>query len=782
MSPRAEIGSAAGRARSATLVGLLVVVNLIAPAALLPQTPGAVTGRILSTDGDPVIGAFILLDGIARPVAQTDARGRYRVDGLAPGRHTVEGRRSGYSAATAAVHVVPGSTATADLILAPAVSTLATVTVIGTRGDLAETRERMAQVPGAVAIVEPQDIRATRQANLKDVLMFTPGVYVQPRFGAADESQISVRGSGLRNNFHARGINLLVNGMPYRNADGFTDFESLELLTTEAIEVYKGANALRYGGSTLGGAINLNTKTGYTADPLSVLAQGGSFGLYKAQIASGAEAGGFDYYASYARTSLDGYRQWSAQRRDRVNLHAGYKLSATTDARAFYFFARVRERLPGAVNRATLDADPEAADSANVANRWGRDYDLHHVGVQLRAQLTATQRLDVSPYLQYRDIDHPIFEVINQQSHDWGAELRYENTARLAGRDNRLTLGVQPAYQTMRNRQFENVRGEHGDLTRSERDVATTVAVYAEDALSLTPRLTATLGARIDRATRRVEDRFLSNGDQSDGRAYTPLTPRAGLVYTLPTGGQLFANASRTVEPPLFLELSSFGNPGGFIDLEAQEAWQFEVGARAQRLGLAWELALYDVELKNEILNLNVEPFPNAPFTVPTYRNSPRTRHYGAEIGAAYRIPGGLLARGDVRDGLTLRGAYTFGRYAYVDDPQYEGKEIPGAPRHYVTAEVRYAHPSGFSLAPTIEWVPRAYFVDSHNTARNDAWSNVGCRVEWSFARAGATVFVAGQNLADRRYSQSVQVDNAAGRFFEPADARSFYAGVRWPR
>jgi iron complex outermembrane receptor protein len=77
----------------------------------------------------------------------------------------------------------------------------------------------------------------------------TPGVYVQPRFGAADESQISIRGSGLRNNFHLRGVNVLVNGMPYRNADGFTDFESLELLNTESIEVYKGG--MRFGTADL---------------------------------------------------------------------------------------------------------------------------------------------------------------------------------------------------------------------------------------------------------------------------------------------------------------------------------------------------------------------------------------------------------------------------------------------------------------------------------------------------------------------------------------------------
>ena len=89
-----------------------------------------------------------------------------------------------------------------------------------------------------------------------------PGVLIRPRFGAADEAQFSIRGSSLRNNFHQRGINVLIDGFPYGNADGFSDFESLELQTTKYIEVFKGANALRFGGNTLGGAINLVTKTG----------------------------------------------------------------------------------------------------------------------------------------------------------------------------------------------------------------------------------------------------------------------------------------------------------------------------------------------------------------------------------------------------------------------------------------------------------------------------------------------------------------------------------------
>ena len=760
---------------------LLLAILAVTRVSLAQAPSGSIAGTVVAVDvSRPAAGASVILDG-NRVAARSDAEGHFVIDNVAPGLHRVEVRLAGYAPEARDVDVTAGAQLHATFSVSPTATALAAVTVIGTKTDLAETRRRIAEVPGSVALIEPAEIRSTRQANLKDVLQFTPGVFVQPRFGAADESQISVRGSGLRNNFHARGINLLVNGMPYRNADGFTDFESLELLTTEAIEVYKGANALRYGGSTLGGAINLTTKTGYTSSPLGAFAQGGSFGFYKTQVESGKSRGGFDYYASYARTSLDGYRNWSGQKRDRVNLHAGLKLSPKLDSRIFYFFGHVQEHLAGSVDKATLENAPTTAVANNVLNKWGRDYDLHHVGLQLRSQLTQNQRLEVSPYMQYRDIDHPIFEVISQISRDAGIEARYENVAPLGSMTNRFTLGVQFASENMDNRQYQNKVGEHGALTKNQKDRVSTQAVYAEEVIGLTPRLSAVVGARAENATRRSKDFFLTNGDQSDKRTFKPITPRVGFTFALPSQSQLFANASRTYEPPLLLELNSLSIPG-FIKLDGQSAWQFELGGRGRRFGLAWDLSAYDIELRNEILNINVRPFPGAPFTVPTYRNSPETRHAGLEAGAEYQLPGGVFLHGDIRDHLDARFAYTYSRFTFVEDFSYTGNDIPGAPKHHASVELKYWHPSGFSIAPSFEIVPQSYFVNSANTVRNDAWSTVGFRAEWASSTTGITAFVAGQNLANRRYSGSVQVDNAAGMYYEPADARSFYAGLRWQR
>jgi iron complex outermembrane receptor protein len=757
---------------------LFSLATLLAPLAAPAhgQEAGSVlAGRVTAEDGAPIADAVVLVGRTRRALTGVD--GHFTIAGLAAGAYRVTVSRLGYGSVDVDVQV-PHDGAL-RIVLERTALAIEGLTVFGSREELDEVRRRLRAVPGAVSLIESEELRATRQANFQDVLRFTPGVWVQPRFGAADESQLSVRGSGLRNNFHLRGVNLLVNGMPYRNADGFTDFESLELLTADNIQVYKGGNALRFGGSTLGGAINLDTKTGHNAEPVHAFIEGGAYGFAKAQGSSGEVLGAFDYYLSYARTQLDGYRDFADQERDRVNAHLGWVLSPKVDLRTFYFFAHVNEDLPGSLTQEEFATDPRQANATNVANRWGRDYSLHHVGLQLRTQLSPTQRLEVAPYGQFRDIVHPIFRVLDQVSRDVGAEARYENTAPIGLHSNRFTLGVQTAFGNTDNRHFENVGGESGALAKDQTEEAATFAVYGEEAFGLTPRLTAVLGVRYDRSLRRIEDEFLSDGDQTDERWFGAVMPKVGLLYELPAvDGQIFANASRTVEPPLLLELNSFSVPG-FVDLEAQDAWQFEVGTRGGTERVDWEISLFDIELRDEIINLNVQPFPGAPFTVPTYRNAERTRHFGVEAGLGYRVPAPFTAR-DGGDEIGFRIAYTLARYEFVRDADFDGNEIPGAPEQVIQGELSYRHPSGFAIRPSVEWVPGRYFVNSANTVTNDGWLVFGIRGEWTVRSLGATAFLEVRNLTDEVYSPAVSVDDGAARYFLPADGRSLYGGLRW--
>ena len=113
---------------------------------------------------------------------------------------------------------------------------------------------------GSVAFVDAKDFQNRYANTLRDVLKDTPGVFVQQRYG--QEMRLSLRGSGISRGFHLRGIELLQDGFPVNAADGSGDFYQIDPLALRSVEVYKGGNALTYGATTLGGAINFRDTDG----------------------------------------------------------------------------------------------------------------------------------------------------------------------------------------------------------------------------------------------------------------------------------------------------------------------------------------------------------------------------------------------------------------------------------------------------------------------------------------------------------------------------------------
>ncbi len=130
------------------------------------------------------------------------------------------------------------------------------------------------QTPGGVAIVPAEAYRNSTVANtIKDVLDYVPGVFAQPKWG--DDTRLSIRGSGLSRNFHLRGVQLYMDGIPINTADGYGDFQEIDPTAYKYVAVYKGANALQFGANSLGGAINFVTPTGRDPFPNGVSARYG---------------------------------------------------------------------------------------------------------------------------------------------------------------------------------------------------------------------------------------------------------------------------------------------------------------------------------------------------------------------------------------------------------------------------------------------------------------------------------------------------------------------------
>jgi iron complex outermembrane receptor protein len=296
-----------------------------------------------------------------------------------------------------------------------------------------------------------------------------------------------------------------------------------------------------------------------------------------------------------------------------------------------------------------------------------------------------------------------------------------------------------------------------------------------------------TLGGAINLVTRTgaVDDAFLSDGNSSGAIDYIDFSPRFGFVWQVLPTVQVFGNASRAYEPPLLLEITSPGQLSSALHLlNPQTAWQFEVGSRgAWGKRLEWDVSVYDIELWDEIQNVNIRPFPGAPFTIPRFRNIDRSRHTGVEVGADLLLVedvSGLLGMGSVNDALRFRTAYTWSNFVFVNDANFGNNDIPGAPEHFLHGEVRYDHPMGFWFAPNVEVVPTGYFVTSENTIRSNPYTLMNVRFGWNLKPWNLDIFCEARNLTDKDYMSAIIVDDANGRFIEPGDGRAFYAGVSY--
>src|SRR3954470_16163754 len=187
------------------------------------------------------------------------------------------------------------------------------------------------RTPGAVEVVPDTVFKNAPAQTVKDVVDWTPGVWAQPKWG--DDTRLSIRGSGLSRNFHLRSLQLYMDGIPINTSDGYGDFQEIDPTAYRYVEIFKGANALRYGANSLGGAINFVMPTGRDARAFEGRVDAGSFGFWRGQASSGGAKGPFDYFITGSAWKEDGYREHSWGHAERLSTNLGYQLSPNFETR-----------------------------------------------------------------------------------------------------------------------------------------------------------------------------------------------------------------------------------------------------------------------------------------------------------------------------------------------------------------------------------------------------------------------------------------------------------------
>ena len=181
--------------------------------------------------------------------AQTDERGIATLR-LAPGSHDIVATRIGFRAETLQVVLRPAVDTTISIMLSPQPAELSGVVVSATRSG-----RRIDDEPLRVEVLEQEEVEEKLLMTPGDITMMlneSSGLRVQttsPSLGGA-----AVRVQGLRGRY----TQILADGLPlYGGQTGGLGLLQIPPMDLGGVEIIKGVASALYGGSALGGIINL---------------------------------------------------------------------------------------------------------------------------------------------------------------------------------------------------------------------------------------------------------------------------------------------------------------------------------------------------------------------------------------------------------------------------------------------------------------------------------------------------------------------------------------------
>ncbi|MFK0298879.1 TonB-dependent receptor family protein [Brevundimonas sp. NPDC090276] len=633
---------------------------------------------------------------------------------------------------------------------------------------VAEARDRLSRTPGAVAVVSAESYADRFAQGFSDTLRNVPGVLVQKRYG--EESRLSIRGSGIAQGFHQRGVLLAQDGVPFADADGFSDFQGVDALSARYIEVWKGANTLRFGGAQLGGAINLVTPTGRTARRENLWQlEGGSFGSVRGHAAVARTHGDWDVYAAVTGMQSDGWRDHSQQAQGRLTVNAGRSFGEDREVRLIAQAADIKQDIPGALTLDQALKTPRMASTSALSGDQARDLTVKRLTLQTRWRFNEATLFEGALWGWEKSLYHPIFQVMDQDSATRGAFGRIDWTGQVAGLRADAFYGFSWRDGEVEALRYVNLSGLRGAKTADARQQASGLDVFAEGRLFVTDRLALVAGGSWGRATRDYQDHLAPAND--DSIDYDWFSPRLGLLWEAESGAQVFANVTRSVEPPTYGALVQ-APLTGFTPVQVQDAWTAEIGTRGRHGALAWDVTAYRSEVDGEMLNFIVGPdIPAATF------NADSTIHQGIEAGLDWRLPVELA------DGsLLLRQTYTWSDFRFDGDARWGDNRLPVVPEHQYRAELSWRHPSGVFVTPSVEWRISQPYVDYANTMKAPDYALLGLTAGFD-VRDGLSVYVDARNLTDERYvgefSAVTDARTASTAVFFPGEGRSVFVGLR---
>jgi iron complex outermembrane receptor protein len=670
----------------------------------------------------------------------------------------------------------------------PSARTLDTVEVRGKRPVIETER---ALTPGAVNIVDTDTFHERTVGNTADALRYVPGVWTESGTGG-DAVFISSRGSNLdATDYDGNGIKLFQDGLPVSTADGNNHNRFVDPLSARFIAVARGANALTYGASTLGGAIDFASTTARNT-PSRLSLAGGDFGAVSGRLVLGGVSGDLDGQVTLDEKDRDGYRDHSRQRRHSMYANGGWQPTPGFELRVFATRIDNKEQLAGALTRGQFEDDPRQANPSAISGNFQLNVRTDRLAIKGEWAIDDQSRLEFGASHEDQDLYHPIVDKVLVDFDGSGPNppvevfsllkdtgqrttagmVRYD---RVIG-DHDLLAGINLAYTHETGGDFRNDHGRRNGQTGIIDNRSDSAELFLVDRWHFAPDWTLVYGAQGVLTGRDVRTTDLASGTVGNPKNdYSSFNPRLGVLRAMGRTGEAFASISRLYEAPTTFELQDDVR-GGDATLEAMHGSVVELGLRGATPAAVdtaswhWEASVYYARIHDEILSVDDPAAPGTSLSA----NIDRTTHAGIEalLGASFPFAGGSHR-------IEPLVSATWNDFHFDNDPAYGDNRLPAAPDYAVRGEVMYRHQNGFFAGPTFDLIGSRR-ADFANTWRIRPHRLLGLRA--GIKRERWELFGEVRNLLDKDYVATLGVrDEAAAdaAILQPGAPRSVSVGLR---
>ncbi len=624
---------------------------------------------------------------------------------------------------------------------------------------------------GSATELDRDVLRLVGATHIYETMVRVPGVWVSR--GSGQEHLTAIRSPIFTGTGACGEFLYLENGIPIR-PEGFCNINNLFEVNTDqaaSIEILRGAASAQLGGNALHGAINVITPT--ADEPSRVLLEGGPYEFAHLAVSGSTHAAQQLLRIDASGTTTDGYQHSTGYREAKVTVSqlgtvGAYDVHTTLD------WTDLDQDTGGYVLGHNAYRDDDLSKSNPNSDSYRDAWSLRLVSEWSR-QLDNGQALLITPYVRRSHMKF-LQHFLPGQPFERNGQTSAGSQFAWLGSNERLDWRLGAALEWADGDLYEyqdqpalgsafivatRPVGVHYDY-----DVTSLMAAGFYDLrYSLSDDFTLVHSARVEWLRYDYNNHGLDGNSRDDGTlcgfsgclytrpadrddSYTNYAGRLGVEWLAQDSLTLYGAISSGFRPPQATELYRLQSGQSVADLDNEQVYSAEIGARGARAAFDYSLALYgersDHVILRDVNGYNISDGKlNGKGVEWEFGFSPSQAHRFSVVGT--------YARHEYAFDVAIGGGET------IED----GDDVDTAPRWLGSAHWHYAPTPGIESEVEVVYQGR-YYLDAGNLHDYDGYTLLNWRGSWQ-VNPNWRLFARLINITDQDYAD--RADYAFGNY-----------------